>query len=137
MSASALVLTYNEEKNIERCLKSLQWCDEVVVLDSYSTDRTIEIAKKLGAVVVMKEFEDYASQRNYGLNSIDYKNEWVLMVDADEIVPPELAQEIRERIVQAPSQVTMFRIARIEHFLDGTLDHCMGNIWYGRLVRRG
>ncbi len=91
---TALVLTLNEEDNIAECLKTLVWADKVLVLDSGSTDRTVEIAQSLGAQVFFHPFKNYADQRNYALGLI--QTEWVLFVDADERVPPELAAEIRE-----------------------------------------
>jgi glycosyltransferase involved in cell wall biosynthesis len=91
---TALVLTLNEEDNIAECLKTLLWADEVVVLDSGSTDRTVEIARSLGAKVFFHPFKNYADQRNYALSLV--RTEWVFFVDADERVPPELAAEVRE-----------------------------------------
>jgi glycosyltransferase involved in cell wall biosynthesis len=91
---TALVLTLNEEDNIAECLKTLLWADEVVVLDSGSTDRTVEIARTLGAQVFFHPFKNYADQRNYALSLV--RTEWVFFVDADERVPPELAAEVRE-----------------------------------------
>jgi glycosyltransferase involved in cell wall biosynthesis len=91
---TALVLTLNEEDNIAECLKTLLWADEVVVLDSGSTDRTVEIAQSLGAKVFFHPFKNYADQRNYALSLV--RTEWVFFVDADERVPPELAAEVRE-----------------------------------------
>jgi len=91
---TALVLTLNEEDNIAECLKTLLWADEVMVLDSGSTDRTVEIARTLGAQVFFHPFKNYADQRNYALSLV--RTEWVFFVDADERVPPELAAEVRE-----------------------------------------
>ena len=91
---TALVLTLNEEDNIAECLKTLAWADRVLVLDSGSTDRTVEIAQSLGAEVFFHPFKNYADQRNYALSLV--QTEWVLFVDADERVPPELALEVRE-----------------------------------------
>jgi len=91
---TALVLTLNEEDNITECLKTLAWADKVLVLDSGSTDRTVEIAQSLGAEVFFHPFKNYADQRNYALSLV--QTEWVLFVDADERVPPELAAEVRE-----------------------------------------
>ncbi|OQW88556.1 MAG: glycosyl transferase family 2, partial [Thiotrichaceae bacterium IS1] len=95
MSVSVLILTLNEESNLPGCLESVKWCDDVVVLDSYSQDRTEEIAKQAGVSFIQRQFDNYASQRNYGLHEIKYKYPWVLMVDADEMVSTELAMEIQ------------------------------------------
>lgn len=93
---TAVVLTKNEELHLGDCLRSLQWCDRVLVLDSLSTDRTVEIARQLGAEVVLRPFKNFADQRNAALDMVD--SEWVLFVDADERVTPDLASEIRAAI---------------------------------------
>ena len=102
MKITAVVLTKNEEKNIERCLKSIGFCDEIIVVDDYSTDKTVEIVHKINVGVghdrpVIKIFKkqlkkDFAEQRNFGLNKVS--NEWILFVDADEEVSEELKKEI-------------------------------------------
>ena len=102
MKISAIVLTKNEEKNIERCLKSLDFCDEIIVVDDYSTDKTLEKIQKLevksqnlkSKVKIFKRQleKDFAQQRNFGLSKVS--NEWILFVDADEEVTQELKNEI-------------------------------------------
>jgi glycosyltransferase involved in cell wall biosynthesis len=94
MSLSVLVLTFNEEINVRRCLKSVAWSDDVVVLDSGSTDRTVAIAESMGARVLQRRFDDFAGQRNWGLEHAGFKHDWVLHLDADEVVPPEMHEEI-------------------------------------------
>jgi glycosyltransferase involved in cell wall biosynthesis len=93
---SVVVLTKNEQNNIAKCLKSLSWCDDIVVLDSYSTDRTIEIAEALGARVVQHEFEDFAHQRNFAATNIPFRHAWLFHIDADEVFTPQLAEECRQ-----------------------------------------
>ena len=88
----AVVLTKNEERHIGPCLDSLAWADRRVVFDSFSTDRTCEIAREHGAEVIQHPFSDYASQRNAALDAVEA--EWVFFVDADERATPELAEEI-------------------------------------------
>lgn len=88
MKVSALILTYNEEINIERCLDALAWCDDIVVVDSGSTDRTLEIARAHGARILERKFDNFAAQRNYGLDQGAMKHEWVLHLDADEVATP-------------------------------------------------
>lgn len=91
---SAVVLSHNDEGQIARCVDSLAWCDEVVVVDDYSTDTTTEIAKKMGVRIYKRHLDnDFSSQRNFGLSKA--KGEWVLFVDSDEIVSKELAYEIK------------------------------------------
>lgn len=96
MGVSAIVLTLNEEKDIGYCLKSLQWCDEVVVVDSFSEDSTVEIAEEHGAEVYQKEVEgnSFDQLRSFGLEKAS--NEWVFVLDADEVCPKPLADRLLE-----------------------------------------
>lgn len=90
---SAVVLTKNEEKNLKDCLETLRWCDEILVIDDNSTDKTSEIAKKFGAQVFTHSLNNnWAQQRNFGLEKA--KEEWILFIDADEVIPPDLKKEI-------------------------------------------
>jgi glycosyltransferase involved in cell wall biosynthesis len=91
---SVLILTYNEESNIRRCLDSVSWSDDVVVIDSFSTDRTVEVARASGARVLQHSFTNFADQRNFGIEQGDLKNDWVLHLDADEVVTPEFYKEL-------------------------------------------
>ncbi|MBI4771767.1 MAG: glycosyltransferase family 2 protein [Chloroflexi bacterium] len=91
---TAIVLTLNEQEHLPDCLASLRWTDELVVFDSFSSDRTLEIARRAGARVHQRAFDNYAAQRNAALAACP-QAEWVLFVDADERVPPALAEEIR------------------------------------------
>ena len=95
---TAIILTKNEEVNIERCIKSIKaWVDRVVVVDSGSTDKTVELAEALGAEIYRHEpFVHYAGQFNWALDNVDVKTRWVYRIDADEEVPPSLAAEIVE-----------------------------------------
>lgn len=93
---TAQVLTYNEEKNLPRCLESLDWCDEIVVIDSGSTDNTIEIAERYGCTVLVRPFDDFANQRNFGIDSKPLEEDWILHFDADEVVTPELRAKLVE-----------------------------------------
>lgn len=96
---SVLILTYNEEKNLPACLESVEGLDcEVFVVDSHSTDRTREIAKAATAQVVKHPFENYAAQRNWAQKNLPIATEWVLHLDADERLTPELVSEIRETL---------------------------------------
>ncbi|MCS3824334.1 glycosyltransferase family 2 protein [Salinibacter ruber] len=91
---SVLILTLNEEVNIAECLDSVGWADDVLVLDSGSEDRTVEIAEAEGARVMHRPFDNFASQRNYGLQEGGLEYDWVLHLDADERVTPELRSEL-------------------------------------------
>lgn len=89
MKVSALILTFNEERNIAACLGSLKGIDDVVVVDSGSTDRTCEIARDHGARILKRPFDDFANQRNFGLEEGAFRHDWVLHLDADEVATPE------------------------------------------------
>jgi len=91
---SVVILTHNEETNIGRCLESVSWSDDILVVDSFSEDRTVEISKRQGARVIQRAFEDFSSQRNFASEHGNLKYEWVLHLDADEIVTPELRAEL-------------------------------------------
>lgn len=97
MIVSILILTFNEDVNIARCLGSLAWCDDIVVIDSGSTDQTIATAERAGARILRREFDDFAGQRNFGLEHGKFKHEWVLHLDADEVVTSEF-QAALERL---------------------------------------
>lgn len=90
---SAVILTLNEERNLPGCLASLRGCDDILVLDSGSTDRTAEIARAAGARVLVHPFKDFADQRNHAHAAGGFKHEWVFHLDADELMTPELAAE--------------------------------------------
>lgn len=98
---SVIVPTRDEERNIAACLASLDWADEIVVLDSHSRDRTTEIAVAHGARIVTRPFDDFATHKNWALDSIELRNAWVLLVDADERASPALAAEIATALARA------------------------------------
>src|SRR5258706_1466283 len=93
---SIVILSHNESINMGRCLASVAWSDDVLVVDSGSTDGTIEQAERLGARVMRRPFDNFADQRNFALDEGRLKHEWVLHLDADEVVTPELAREVQE-----------------------------------------
>jgi (heptosyl)LPS beta-1,4-glucosyltransferase len=95
-TVGAIVLTYNEERHIADCLNTLRWCDELIVFDSFSSDRTVEIARQAGALVIQNPFRNFAQQRNAALAAANM--DWVFFVDADERCTDNLGQEIRAAI---------------------------------------
>jgi glycosyltransferase involved in cell wall biosynthesis len=97
---AAVIITYNEEKNIEKCLRSVSFCEEIVVLDSGSSDKTLELAKPLATLVTVRPWKGYSDQKNYA-NQLT-SCEWVLSIDADEEVSPELKLEIEKLFVTTP-----------------------------------
>lgn len=92
---SVVVLTLNEEKKLPRCLESIPKCDDVLVVDSGSSDRTVEIAQNHGARVIFNRFENFAQQRNFSLRHGSLRHSWVFHLDADETFTPELWEECR------------------------------------------
>jgi len=138
MNVSVLILTLNEAKNIAKCLDSLKWCDDIVILDSYSKDATIEIAKSYDCRVVQRKFDNYARQRNFGLNEITYKNPWILMLDADERVTPELADEIEYTLKNTSDDICLYRVRGKYYFMGKWIRRSSGYpTWFGRLIRIG
>lgn len=96
MSFSTLILTFNEEVNLPACLDSVAGCDDIVVLDSFSTDRTVEIARERGCRVYQRKFDDFGSQRNHAIDHIPFRHPWLFQLDADERFTPEFAREVQE-----------------------------------------
>ena len=94
---SGLIITFNEEKNIQEVLECFDFCDEIIVVDSFSNDKTVEIAAKHPKVkIIQNKFEDFTKQRNLALENA--KNDWVLFLDGDERITKELEKEIIETI---------------------------------------
>lgn len=137
LSISILILTLNEEINIDACLESVSWCDDVVVLDCLSTDQTVARAIRHGARVVTRPFDDYAGQRNFGLAEIEYRHDWILMLDADERVPANLALEMRRAVDKVADDVALFQLRRRDWLFGRWIRHSSGYpTWFGRLARR-
>lgn len=136
MKISAIILTKNEEKNIAGCIESLTWCNEVLVIDDNSTDKTVEIAKKTGARVFNHALgNNFAKQRNFGLNKAN--NEWVLFVDTDERVSLSLKKEITQCIYNSTNQYIGFYIKREDYLWGKRLKYGeAGNIWLLRLAKK-
>jgi glycosyltransferase involved in cell wall biosynthesis len=134
---AAVVLTYNEQDHIADCLASLAFADARLVFDSFSTDATIEKAKQSGADVFQHTFIDYAKQRNAALDAVRESADWVLFVDADERVTPELAAAVGNAIAQGDAYAG-WRIAR-HNYIFGVLTRGAG--WFPdyqtRLLRVG
>lgn len=122
---AVIILTRNESHNIVACIESAKFANFVLVFDSFSTDNTVELARSVGAQVVQHPFENYAAQRNAALSAIGKSAEWVLFVDADERVTPELAEEVRE-VIQMPGYAT-WRVPR-HNYIFGKLTRATG--WY-------
>jgi len=130
LDISALVITYNEEKNIERCLKSLSFCKEIIVVDSGSNDRTIELASGYTQSIFSREMIDgYGPQRNFGIDKAKY--DWILWLDADEEISQELAETIKN--IPVDSAFSGFYINRMTKYLGRWIKH---SGWYPQFVLR-
>jgi len=137
LKISAVILTKNEEKNIAGCIKSVAWCDEVLIVDDHSTDRTLKIAQGLGAKIFSRSLKgDFAAQRNFALKRVS--GAWILFVDGDERVTEELAEEIRSIIAQTFNKLPNGFYFRRKDFFGGRwLGHGEpGNIKLLRLAKR-
>lgn len=127
---SVVVLAKNEEENLYRCLKSVSWADEILVVDDNSLDKTAQIAGSLGAVVLKHPLnDDFASQRNFALSKVyteqgrSAKNDWVFFLDADEEVSVELQVEILKAINKADQKCSAFYFKRNDFFGGKWLKH--------------
>ena len=114
MKLTATVITYNEAEHIQHALESVAWADEIIVVDSGSTDGTVELARPLATRVIVRDWPGYSDQKNFAADNAS--NDWVLSVDADERVTPELAAEIRGVLSREP-QARGFRIRRVSWYL--------------------
>ncbi len=119
-SISAILITLNEENNIARCLESVSFCNEIIVVDGGSSDKTIEIAKSFGAKVEVKtQWQGFGAQKSIALSLAS--GDWVLSIDADEVVSPELKLEILQAIDQ--DRINGFFINRLSNFLGHWMRH--------------
>jgi glycosyltransferase involved in cell wall biosynthesis len=132
---SATVICKDEEHNIEECLTSVSWCDEIIVVDSGSRDRTVEIAKKFTDRVVFHEWPGYIAQKNFALDQAT--GDWVLCIDADERCTPELKEAIEKGVAESDG-LSGFEMKRHVKYLGAWINH---GGWYPdwkcRLVRKG
>lgn len=137
LPVSCLILTLNEEVNLPHCLGSLGWCDDVVVIDSFSSDATEKIANAAGARFVQHAFSGFGDQRNWGLQHVPLKHPWALILDADERVTPELVEELRQRL-PPPEDVAAYRVRRRLYLWGRWLRYSsLYPNWVVRLVRVG
>lgn len=118
---SAFIITKNEEDKIARCLAHLTWVDELIILDSDSTDKTVDIAKKYSKKIFKKKFEGYGPQKQAAIEKCS--NEWILEIDADEIVPEELKKEIQTLMQEKEklNKYVAYTIKRQEFFMGKAL----------------
>lgn len=118
---SGLIICHNEEKNIEECIKSILWCDEVVIVDSFSTDETLNIAGKYTVKIFQHKWNGFSEQRKYALSKAGY--DWILVIDSDERCTTELQKEIKSVLKKESIPENGFEIPRKSFFLDKWIKH--------------
>lgn len=136
---SVVILTLNEELHLERALESLRpLCAEVYVVDSGSEDRTIDIARSRGCHVATHEFVNHAEQLNWALETLPLRGAWVMRLDADEFLTPELAQELVDELPKIPRRVSGLLVKRRIYFWGRWIRHGgVYPVWMLRVWRRG
>ena len=121
---SVFILTYNEELQIRRVLESLRgWCDDIVIADSFSTDATLEIAREFGCRIIQNKFINHALQSNWALETGDFKHDWILRLDSDEIMPDKLKAELTGLAQTLPPDVTGIYLNRRQYHMNRWLKH--------------
>jgi len=141
MPVSVVVLTYNESARVRDCLESVRWADEIVVVDGFSTDDTVAIARNFTGKVFQsdrlspKNPGGYSEQRNFALQHVT--SPWAFFIDADERCTPELSSEIQKTLAgPPPEEVTAFQIRRKEYFFGVHTQYTHGSGWLVRLFRK-
>lgn len=138
-SVAAVILTLNEIQNIDRCIDSVRWCDDIVVVDSGSCDGTLESAARLGVRTYVHRQEGayrIADQRNWVIEHCEIASDWILFVDADEVIPAELAIEVRKCLHN--DGVDGYQMTPKYMFMGKWMRRCTGfPNWHDRLIRRG
>ena len=127
---TASIIAMNEEDQIADCIRSVAWCDEVLVVDSHSTDRTREIAAELGARVIERDWPGNCAQKQFATDEASH--DWILNIDADERVTDELRDSILERFAQGEPQEAGFEVARLSSWLGRWIRHG----WYPEWILR-
>lgn len=131
LAISATIITFNEESNIKMCIESLAFCEEVIVVDSFSSDKTVEIAEALGAKVFKNPFAGYGQQKNFAADQATH--EWILNIDADEEVTKELQIEIAEFYNQNNDVNIVYQTPRLTQYCGKWIRH---GGWYPNYVTR-
>jgi len=136
MKLSVVIITFNEERNIERCLLSVQeLADEILVVDSFSKDKTLEICKKYNVRLIQNPFEGHIQQKNFAMQQAQF--DWILSLDADEALSEELSKSIAHIKSISKQEVNLFEMNRLTNYCGAWVKHCG---WYPdtkvRLVNR-
>lgn len=139
MSIAAIILTKNEAKHIERCIRSItDVCDDILVVDSFSTDDTCALAERLGAKVVKHKFENQAKQFNWAIDTLEISGDWIWRIDADEYIEPPLGELVTKAIETCDDDVNGIYVNKKIVFLGMPLKH---GGWYPaqqiKIIRKG
>ena len=141
---SVLIYTKNEQQDLPGCLQSLAWCDDIHVFDSMSSDNTVELARSYGATVIQRSYPDNtlafggneSAHRNWGLQNIHFKHQWVFHLDADERVTKELASAMQQAVA-LPETKQAYRMRRRDYFVGRWLKHVTPSPFHIRLFKVG
>ena len=134
---SVMIFTLNEATHLPSCLDAARWCDDVIIVDSFSSDATADIARSRGARFFQHAFTGFGSQRNWALANTSPKHEWILILDADERITPELAEEMRRVLAAPPPAVGAFRLKRRFYMWGRWLRYSsLYPTWVVRLIHR-
>lgn len=128
---SVAIITKNEEDKLPECLSSLSFAEDVVVVDSESTDRTVEIAKTYGARVFIEPWQDFSYQKQFAVDQ--GKHDWVMILDADERIPPQTAKKISQIVHESDSKICGYSFRRKNFFHGRWIKHC--GWWPNRILR--
>jgi len=139
MNISVVILTFNSEKSIVATLESaFRISNDIHIVDSFSTDKTLEIARRYNTNIVQHEFENYGSQRNWAIDNLSLKYDWQLHLDADERISSGLVEELNAHKTSFPINIAGYYIPRLVYFLGRPIRHGgMFPIWHMRLFRNG
>lgn len=124
MKISAAIITFNEEENIAAAINSVSWADEIIVIDSHSTDETVRIAEELGARIIVRDWPGFSAQKQFAVDAAS--NDWILSLDADERVSRELREEILA-LRESASPKDGYRVPRLSYYMGRPIRHCG---WY-------
>lgn len=118
---TAIIPTYNEESNLRKAIESVKWADEIMVVDSFSTDKTLEIAKEYTNFILQRTYENSASQKNWAIPQATH--DWIFLLDADEVVTPALQKEVQEKLKDTNELADAYWIGRVNFFMNQRVNH--------------
>lgn len=137
-SLTVIILTLNEERHLTRCLESaFSVAQKVFVVDSFSTDRTMEIAASRGAIAVQNEFRNHAAQLMWALENLPIDSDWIMRIDADEVISPQLAEELRQQLSASEAAIEGLLVPLYVRFQGALITHGGYPQWQLRVWRRG